>query len=148
MVLAIENPTGKFQSKNFVLTNMSTVRQNSYFGDKFLILGVVKNIGNKTFDAVSLLANLYNKKGNLIDVVETTPFFNVGEPNSSSPYKFEVNLNASQLDHYLIQVGGADSDKNTTSINTNASNTTLRNDLYQECLTTSQKNICDYFFKK
>lgn len=37
IVLASQNPTGEFQSKNFAVTNMSTVYKKSYFGDRFLI---------------------------------------------------------------------------------------------------------------
>jgi hypothetical protein len=139
----LENPSGKFQSKNFVVTNMSTVYQKSYFGDKFLILGIAKNIGNVTFDSVSVLASLYDKNGNLIDVVETTPTFDVSYPNSSSPYKFEVDVNASRFDHYLIQLGvknessTGNAPTNTALFNSNTSNSENRTDAgtrtFQDC---------------
>jgi hypothetical protein len=120
--LALDNPTGKFQSNNFIVTNMSTVLQKSYSGDKFLILGIVKNIGNKTFDEVSVVANLYDKNGSLIDVVQTTPIYHVGFPNSTSPYKFEVYVNASHFDNYLIQLGGKEGSSGTNIFNNVNSN--------------------------
>jgi len=79
-------------------------------------------MGNKTFDEVKILANLYDKNGNLIDVVETTPVFDVGYPNSSSPYKFEVDVNASRFDHYLVQLGGRQSASGTNPFSSNNSN--------------------------
>jgi hypothetical protein len=124
IVLALENPSGKLESKKFVVTNMSAVHQyNTLSGDKFLILGIVKNVGNTTFDSVSVSANLYDKNGNLIDVVETEPVFGVSYPNSSSPYKFEVYVNASRFDHYLIQIGT----KNVSSTTNALTNTALFN---------------------
>ena len=150
IILGLENPIGKFESKNFVVTNMSTVLQNSYSGDKFLILGILTNIGNKTFNEVSLLSNLYDKGGNLIDVIETTPFHSVGFPNSSSPYKFEVYVNASQFDHYLIQVAGREnsigtnifeSDNTNQSILTGGNNTNALENANPKTFNDCYKNI-------
>ena len=128
IVVALENPTGKFESesegKDFDVTNMSAVYQGrsyanypnygehgSVFGnnnvDKFFILGNIKNIGNTTYGNVSIIANLYNNESGLVDLIEGTPIHDIGRPNSSSPYKIYVELhNASDFDHYLIQVIG------------------------------------------
>ena len=69
-------------------------------------MGIIKNIGNKTTDRLNLIVTLFNKTNGLIGVEQTIPILDVAEPNSSSPFKFDVLTNMSQFDHYLIQIGG------------------------------------------
>jgi hypothetical protein len=123
VVHALKVPSGKVDSTHFAVTNMSTVYQNSYSGDKFSILGIARNIGNVTYGTAWILVTLYNNKGNLIDVQETKPFFDITTPNSTSPYKFEVYVNASDFDHYTIQFPTQESEyeTNDNKINNNSS---------------------------
>jgi hypothetical protein len=100
------NPTGSYESKNFQVTNMSVIYKGSFLGDNYEVLGILKNIGNKTFDSVSMFISLYDKNGNLIGLEETTPIFdNVGNPGNSSEFKFDIRTNSSLFDHYIVKIG-------------------------------------------
>lgn len=99
-------PEGTYKSTNFKISNLSAIYQGKFFGDNYDIVGIIQNIGNRTTDKLNLIVTLYNKTNSLIGVEQTIPILDVGEPNSSSPFKFDVLTNTSQFDHYLIQVGG------------------------------------------
>jgi hypothetical protein len=99
-------PRGMYESTNFKISNLSAIYQGKFFGDNYDIVGIIKNIGNKTTDRLNLIVTLYNKTNGLIGVEQTIPILDVAEPNSSSPFKFDVLTNISQFDHYLIQIGG------------------------------------------
>jgi len=123
-VFALENPSGKFESNNkdFVVTNMSAVYQGAGLStvkgnynvqgnypsvDKFYILGNIKNIGNTTYNDVSIVASLYNNRSGLIDLIEDHPIHDVSSPNNSSSFKIPVELhNQSDFDHFVIQAIG------------------------------------------
>ena len=92
-------------SKNFEITNMSTIYKGNFLGDKYEVLGIIKNVGNKTFDLVNLHITMYDKNGNLIGLEETKPIWDISSPGNSSEFKFDVYTNASLFDHYIIKVG-------------------------------------------
>ena len=105
-VYPINPPKGSYESKNFQITNMSAIYKGSFIGDNYEVLGIIKNIGNQTFDYVSLFITLYDKNGNLIGLEETTPIFNtVGNPGNSSEFKFDIGTNSSLFDRYIVKVG-------------------------------------------
>ena len=64
IVLALQYPTGKFEGKDFLVTNMSATYQGRQFSeprglygfeyDVFYILGSVKNIGDVKYSSGSL----------------------------------------------------------------------------------------------
>jgi hypothetical protein len=99
-------PNGMYESSKFKISNLSAIYQGKFFGDNYDIVGIIQNIGNRTTDKLNLIVTLYNKTNSLIGVEQTIPILDVSEPNSSSPFKFDVLTNMSQFDHYLIQVGG------------------------------------------
>ena len=85
---------------------MSAIYTGSFIGDNYEVLGIIKNIGNKTFDYVTLYITLYDKNGNLIGLEETTPIFStVRNPGNSSEFKFDISTNSSLFDRYIVKVG-------------------------------------------
>lgn len=67
-------PKGTYESDNFKITNMSAIYKGSYLGDTFDIVGMIENLGNKSFNELNLIAILYDKNNSLIDVERTVPF--------------------------------------------------------------------------
>jgi hypothetical protein len=103
---AINPPKGGYESKSFQITNMSAIYKGSFIGDNYDILGLIKNIDNKTFDGdVAMFITLYDKNGNLIGLEETTPIFDVSNPGNSSEFKFDIRTNSSLFDHYIVKIG-------------------------------------------
>jgi hypothetical protein len=103
---AINSPIGSYESKNFQILNMSVIYKGSFIGDNYDILGIIKNIGNKTFEGdVAMFITLYDKNGNLIGLEETTPIFDIRNPGNSSEFKFDVRTNSSLFDHYIVKIG-------------------------------------------
>jgi hypothetical protein len=96
-------PKGVFISKYFSVTNMSTVSDNA---NSTNIIGILKNIGNKTLNAgcnPRMQVELYDSKNNLKNVIELTPVgVSTLEPNKISPFK--VWTNTPTFDHYVVRM--------------------------------------------
>ncbi len=99
-------PDGTYDSIYFKITNMSAIYQGKFFGDNYDILGIIENIGNKTFNQINLIVTLFDKNNTLIGVESTVPILDITSPGSKSPFKFDVLTNSSKFDHYLIEIGG------------------------------------------
>jgi hypothetical protein len=99
-------PKGVFISKYFSVTNLSTIADNE---NSTNIIGIVKNIGNKTLNAgcnARMLVELYDSKNKLMNVIENTPpGISSLEPNGLSPFK--VWTNTPTFDHYVVRMVGA-----------------------------------------
>ena len=68
------------------------------------IIGIIRNISNRTFDGVQLVTQLFDKNNNLLDVQTIVPLPDTFDPNDDAPFKTSVNNSA--LDHYVIRVIG------------------------------------------
>jgi hypothetical protein len=84
---------------------MSAIYKGNFLGYKYEVLGVIKNIGNKTFNSIILYITMYDKNGNLIGIEDTQPIWDISNPGNSSEFKFDVYTNASLFDHYIIKPG-------------------------------------------
>lgn len=101
------SPEGTYESKNFEVTNISAVYCNC-IDTGFNMMGIIKNIDNKTHDNIQVMAELYNSKGELIGVETGAPFFSDIDPEITTPFKILVaNVNQSALDHYIIIVSSS-----------------------------------------
>ena len=101
------SPEGTYESKNFEVTNISAVYCNC-IDIGFNMMGIIKNIDNKTQDNVRVMAELYNSKGELIGVETGAPFFSSLGPLLTTPFKILVaKVNQSALDHYIIIVSSS-----------------------------------------
>jgi hypothetical protein len=61
------------------------------------MMGIIKNIDNKTQDNVRVMAELYNSKGELIGVETGAPFFSSLGPQLTTQFKILVaNVNQSR----------------------------------------------------
>ena len=76
-------PNGTFIGKYFRVTNMSAVSDNV---NSTNIIGIVKNIGNKTLNGAGVVVELYDFNNRLINVIEYTPVI-VKTLNEVSPFK-------------------------------------------------------------
>jgi hypothetical protein len=95
-------PKGTFIGKHFRVTNMSTVSDSV---NSTNIIGIVKNIGNKTLIGAGVVAELYDFNNRLINVIEYTPVIvNTLGPNEISPFK--VWTNTRSFDHYVVRIVG------------------------------------------
>ncbi|MGA7006182.1 MAG: FxLYD domain-containing protein [Nitrososphaeraceae archaeon] len=96
-------PNGTFIGKYFRVTNMSAVSDNV---NSTNIIGIVKNIGNKTLNGAGVVVELYDFNNRLINVIEYTPVIvkTLG-PNQVSPFK--VWTNTRSFDHYVVRIVGA-----------------------------------------
>ena len=98
-------PNGTFIGKYFRVTNMSAVSDNV---NSTNIIGIVKNIGNKTLNGngAGVVVELYDFNNRLINVIEYTPVIvkTLG-PNEVSPFK--VWTNTRSFDHYVVRIVGA-----------------------------------------
>jgi hypothetical protein len=99
-------PKGTYESDNFKITNMSAIYKGSYLGDTFDIVGMIENMGNKSFNELNLISTLYDKNNSLIDVERTVPFLEINQQGDISPFKFTVRDNRSLFDHFTIQIAG------------------------------------------
>lgn len=95
-------PKGTFIGKHFSVTNMSTVSDSV---NSTNIIGIVKNIGNKTLIGAGVVVELYDFNNRLINVIEYTPVIvNTLGPNEISPFK--VWTNTRSFDHYVVRIVG------------------------------------------
>jgi hypothetical protein len=95
-------PKGTFIGKHFRVTNMSTVSDSV---NSTNIIGIVKNIGNKTLIGAGVVVELYDFNNRLINVIEYTPVIvNTLGPNEISPFK--VWTNTRSFDHYVVRIVG------------------------------------------
>jgi hypothetical protein len=70
------------------------------------IIGIVKNIGNKTFNGAGVVVELYDFNNRLINVIEyTLDIVKTLGPNEVSPFK--VWTNPRSFDHYVFRIVGA-----------------------------------------
>ena len=99
----IGEPKGTFIGKYFRVTNMSAVSDNA---NSTNIIGIVKNIGNKTLNGAGVVVELYDFNNRLINVIEYTPVIvkTLG-PNEVSPFK--VWTNTRSFDHFVVRIVGA-----------------------------------------
>lgn len=95
-------PKGTFIGKHFRVTNMSTVSDSV---NSTNIIGIVKNIGNKTLNGAGVVVELYDFSNRLINVIEYTPVIvNTLGPNEISHFK--VWTNTPSFDHYVVRIVG------------------------------------------
>jgi hypothetical protein len=96
-------PKGTFIGKYFRVTNMSAVSDSV---NSTNIIGIVKNIGNKTLNGAGAVVELYDFNNRLINVIEYTPVIvNTLGPNEISPFK--VWTNTPSFDHFVVRIVGA-----------------------------------------
>ena len=72
------------------------------------IIGIVKNIGNKTLNGAGVVVELYDFNNRLINVIEYSPVIvkTLG-PNESRHLLLEVWTNTLLFDHYGVRIVGA-----------------------------------------
>ncbi|MGA7007745.1 MAG: hypothetical protein WBY28_11770 [Nitrososphaeraceae archaeon] len=75
-------------------------------GDNFDIVGMIENLGNKSFNEINLIATLYDNNNSLSDVERTVPLLDIKQQGDTSPFKFLVRSNATLFDHFVIQIAG------------------------------------------
>lgn len=107
---ALAQPHGIYHSENFKITNMSALYKGKYIEDIYEILGVIENIGNETSTEIHLIVTLFDKNNNLIGIDETIPIFEIGKNGNHSPFKFTIATNKTLFDHYVIEIGGTESE--------------------------------------
>jgi len=94
------DPKGTFISKSFSITNMSTVSESN----KTNIIGIVKNIGDRTVNDAIVSVELYNSNNSLMNVIYTPITVHTVGPKEISPFKVWTNLRS--FDHYVIRMLG------------------------------------------
>lgn len=103
-----QTPKGIFESNTFSISNMSAIKQENYiYAQDWDILGIIKNISNKTIDNIQLVADIYDPSNQLIDVVTSSPSFGKLPPGVVSSFKLEYQTdnNSTVFDHYVIRIG-------------------------------------------
>jgi hypothetical protein len=103
-----QTPKGSFASEDFSISNMTAIRQDdSTNAQSFNILGIVKNISNRTIGNIQIVGDLYDPTNQFIDVVTGYPSFSTLPPRGESSFKLEYRTdnNSSVVDHYVIHVG-------------------------------------------
>ncbi|HJU80005.1 MAG TPA: FxLYD domain-containing protein [Nitrososphaeraceae archaeon] len=105
--VSAQTPKGSFESQAFTISNMSAIRQDSIYAQSWDILGIIKNISNKTLENIEVVAELYDSTNQLIDVVKGTPTFPNLAPGETSSFKVEYQTDSKNVtfDHYLIKMG-------------------------------------------
>jgi len=101
-------PKGSFENKAFTISNMSAIpEEGSIYAQSWDILGVIKNISNKTAENLEVVAELYDSTNQLIDVVKGTPTFPNLAPGETSSFKIEYQTDNKNIafDHYLLKLG-------------------------------------------
>jgi len=81
--------------------------EGSIYAQSWDILGVIKNISNKTAENLEVVAELYDSTNQLIDVVKGTPTFPNLAPGETSSFKIEYQTDNKNVafDHYLLKLG-------------------------------------------
>jgi len=107
-IVSAQTPKGTFDSKTLSISNMSAIRQeDSIYAQSWDILGMVKNIGNQSYDNIELVADIYNPSNQLIDVIKGSPSFATLAPGEQSSFKieFQTDNKDATFDHYIIHTG-------------------------------------------
>ena len=103
-----QSPKGAFESQAFTISNMSAITQeDSIYAQSWNILGIIKNISNKTVENVEVVAEIYDTSNQLVDVVKGTPTFPNLAPGEHSSFKIEYQTDNKNMtfDHYLLKLG-------------------------------------------
>jgi hypothetical protein len=114
IMVSAQTPSGAFESQEFSISNMTAIHQgNSNESQSINILGIIKNISNRTIGNIQIVADFYDNSNQLIDVVPGFSSSSTLKPNGESSFKIEYRSdnNSSTVDHYIINVGRASNQK-------------------------------------
>lgn len=95
--------TGSFVSKAFDVTNMSSV-DCKCLGNGVFVMGMIKNIDNKTHESIRVSAAVFDRNGSVIGVGDMPPFSSTLAPGQDSPFQVVIgNVNQSLVDHFIVR---------------------------------------------
>ncbi|HEY7110998.1 MAG TPA: hypothetical protein VH415_16350 [Nitrososphaeraceae archaeon] len=115
-------PQGIVASKNFTISNMTTVPHSS--GNTLDVIGILTNIGDVTTSHLKVIVQAYNSSNQLIGVSEGFPSYSVLNPEQSTPFLVPTEVPSSIFHHYIVRVGQA-TDNSLQNNNQQSNSTTL-----------------------
>jgi hypothetical protein len=115
-------PQGIVASKNFTISNMTTVPHSS--GNTLDVIGILTNIGDVTTSHLKVIVQAYNSSNQLIGVSEGFPSYGVLNPEQSTPFLVPTEVPSSIFHHYIVRVGQA-TDNSLQNNNQQSNSTTL-----------------------
>lgn len=106
--VSAQTPKGIFESEDFSISNMTTISEgNTTHAQAFNIIGIIKNISNRTIGNIQIVGDFYDPTNQLVDVVNgfisSSTLKNGGE--SSFKINYQTDNNSTVVDHYVIHVG-------------------------------------------
>jgi len=122
VVYGISAPQGIVASKNFTISNMTTVQHSS--GNTLDVIGILTNKGDVTTSHLKVIVQAYNSSNQLIGVSEGFPSYSVLNPEQSTPFLVPTDVPSSIFHHYIVRVGQA-TDKSLQNNNQQSNSTTL-----------------------
>jgi len=122
VVYGTSAPQGIVASKNFTISNMTTVQHSS--GNTLDVIGILTNKGDVTTSHLKVIVQAYNSSNQLIGVSEGFPSYSVLNPEQSTPFLVPTDVPSSIFHHYIVRVGQA-TDKSLQNNNQQSNSTTL-----------------------
>jgi hypothetical protein len=115
-------PQGIVASKNFTISNMTTVPHSS--GNTLDVIGILTNNRDVTTSHLKVIVQAYNSSNQLIGISEGFPSYSVLNPGQSTPFLVPTDVPSSIFHHYIVRVGEA-TDNSLQDNNQPSNSTTL-----------------------
>jgi hypothetical protein len=122
VVYGTSAPQGIVASKNFTISNMTTVQHSS--GNTLDVIGILTNNGDVTTSYLKVVVQIYNSSNQSVGVSEGFPSYSVLNPEQSTPFLVPTDVPSSIFHHYIVRVGQA-TDKSLQNNNQQSNSTTL-----------------------
>lgn len=118
----VSAPQGIVVSKNFTISNMTTVPHSD--GNTLDVIGILTNKGDVTTSHLKVIVQVYNSSNQLIGVSEGFPSYSVLNPEQSTPFLVPTDVPSSIFHHYIVRIGEA-TDNSLQNNNQQSNHTTL-----------------------
>jgi hypothetical protein len=104
-VYGISTPKGVLVSKNFTISNMTTVSNSN--GNTLDVIGILTNNGDVTTSYLKVVVQIYNSSNQSVGVSEGFPSYSVLNPGQSTPFIVATDVPSSIFHHYIVRVDAA-----------------------------------------
>jgi hypothetical protein len=116
-------PQGIIASKNFTISNMTTIPHS--YGNTLDVIGILTNKGD-----VKVIVQVYNSSNQLIGGSEGFPSYSVLNPEQSTSFLVPTDVSSPIFHHYIVRVD-------------EATDNSLRNNKQQSNSTTLSSHVHD-----
>jgi hypothetical protein len=121
-------PQGIIASKNFTISNMTTIPHS--YGNTLDVIGILTNKGDVTTSHLKVIVQVYNSSNQLIEVSEGFPSYSVLNPEQSTSFLVPTDVSSPIFHHYIVRVD-------------EATDNSLRNNKQQSNSTTLSSHVHD-----